>query len=335
LKKKQPTREIFTEPNVKENPEVSVTREQGFRENFLKYHESQNTKKFENFFDKIDFDILKGIFIEFIKEHEFDGDEINFLNRDRIFSMENLSTGGEFLPEKNAIILDEPEPKEFILVKENQFKQKQEEIIGAYGSWDIYRLKVTIHEEVHAISKNECVGLYNEDGTGRSEARFSQIGFHQAYNTIPQEGYYRPEFHVEWATHFFHALDEAITERVCRIITLKYLEKTKFDAVASEVYKKNLENNPSRLLHYQDEIDIISGIVKKVAIIHNKSEYEIWTKFEKGHLSGERFEGSELRHMLEKTFGDQFIEDLAWLWPANSNQRAFQKFEDKYDLSSD
>lgn len=90
-----PPSQIFTEPEIKEPSEVTAQRERKFKEDFLAGGRSQNTKKYEAFFNRLDFKVLHDIFLEFATNRGVSDTEINFLGRDQIFSLENTMKGGE------------------------------------------------------------------------------------------------------------------------------------------------------------------------------------------------------------------------------------------------
>lgn len=321
-------RKVFTSPGVLESSEKTIARRRNFREGFLEYNNTQNTARYEIFFDGLNFEILHDIFLEFVRRHGISVSEINFLGRENIFSSKNSMTGGSFLVENNIILLDDPDIETSPFIGADEIVRMKNEISKAYGSLDIYCLKKLVHEEVHAVSWNECVGMVGVEERDRSEARFAQTGFHQDYRTAPQEGQYKPKFHNEWASHFFHALNEAITERSARIITLRYLERTEFSMNGARVYERTLKENPEGLRDYNEVLTLIARIVQKLA--RGQNDEEVWNKFEKGLLQGERFEDGELKDMLENIFGEDFIKDLAWKMPDREDE--FFAFIRKYEL---
>jgi hypothetical protein len=86
-------------------------------------------------------------------------------------------------------------------------------------------------------------------------------------------------------------------------------------------------------LPYAEEVRVLDKIIDRIAQEVGISKETVTQAFFRALLEGEFFEDAEVRELFEKTFGSEFLDDLAELpmsWFPLSTDR--EKFERKYGL---
>ncbi len=313
------TREMWVSSEVPEEPEITREREEAFIQELLNRTDGRCSPEMQEVLDGIDFIKLKAIFTEIASQHGIDESKLNFLEKDRIFGVEgNAFVGGSYAFHSNVIFLAEKfSPKRFDrLAIKNQRKNK----IEKYGSENLFYLAGLIHEETHAVSKNECSNkVPNFDPASQLEFQDVQSGYHM----IGQE-----EDKSTWER--FGSLNEGVVEKLAREIVLRYLEETDWSKEEVGVFKKNLENNPEKL-GYPKEVNLVEKIISRLSEITGREEQEIWETFIGSLFQGERFESEEIKNLFTKAFGPEFLDDLAKIPPAGFTG-PMEEFMKKYQL---
>src|SRR3989344_1641165 len=301
---------------------------------------------------KMDFKLLRRLYAEVFRRCGLDESKMNFLERDRIRVMYEYAHEGRFDNQENIVTLGD---KKAILKKhygedpyyEAKLKKDLEQIPKTFGNDEVLVLSVLTHEEGHAISHRECVGEVTWDMIGEERKKtgnspvahghtapgepiFEQVGLHRTFplQTQGQESVYKKN-----GPAVFHALNEAVNEKLARRITLRYLEESSdFDDSTKDAYRQSVYGN-SPGLNYSNEVRLLDNIMGRIAATTGLSEEVVFEAFVRASLEGECFEDEMIQDFFKETFGPEFLIDLARLTgPFHEDSEELRNFVKKYKL---
>ena len=301
-------REFYSEPSVPEDPEVTRQREQEEIHRLLVRPEGKCSREMQESLDRINFVLLKKIFLEVAVRCGINEDGLNFLENNRIFGISEDFGSGEYQTKGNIILLGEGPRVNFL---KDRDKNRAKEV---YGSSDICLLATLIHEEVHAISKNICMGDITQSGYNRGGSG--------------QESFQGEEIRV-----IFYALNEGVVEKLSREIVLEYLRRAGLPEKETTIYRETVLKRPKELNYYR-EVTLVNTIIKKLSEETGQSEEAVFESFIRGLLEGEKFENTEAAELFKKVFGPEFLKDLSAIDPAyvTGAKEKLEEFKKKYNL---
>lgn len=302
----------------------SMGSEKEFIDGLKKRPGGQYSPEIKEVLDKIDFEKLKSMFADLARGIGIPEEGINFLDRDRVFGSEN---GSRYRPEENIIFLDQSKGRKGEWDLRSQEKidaEDNKEAKAVYGSREIRELRVLVHEEAHAISKVVCV--VDEWG--------STVQFKVGYNEVTQRNaLLRGKQKEKGRKMTFQLLNEGVTEKLARELTLKYLEDNNWPRGEIDVFEDSV-NKHNRGLSYVQEVKFVDALIKTIADKIDESEGVVWEAFVSGLLKGGVFRDENVKNIFKQIFGEEFLDDLSELDSlALGSQNQFVEFLKKYGIS--
>lgn len=294
-------RQVYYAPGIPEDPEVTKQREQ----NRIDPSRQNWSPEMTRFLEKIDFDLLKSIFAKRAARYGIEEKDLNFIGPERMLKIPGGFYRGYYSEKNNTILIAEKEPWE-----QNTEDQK------LWGNIEIEILATIIHEETHAVSKNECVGLIVESSpieksqeSTKRKIRESFLYTQSGYNRSSDSGMVRYSDKNEY--NVFHALNEGSVEKLSREILLEYLTTKKDqNPEAIKTLSETLKNN-QQSLGYADEVKLVDAIVRRISSETGKTIADSWDIIVKGLFEGETFDESEAKKLFDNIFGPNFLKDLS------------------------
>ena len=293
------------------------------RENEKKKHEGE----LKDFIGKVNFVLLEKLFLDVAEKCGIEKAKLSMVNEaDIVIGRAGLGSA-RFDSKKGKI---------------NRIK-----IESLFGSIDVYYLQTLIHEEAHAVSKNVCIGEVTEKSlleemrkTGeypiwvdRGNPGYQQTGLWRSFNTLDES----PDSPYKAKRDVFHLLNEALVERFSREITQQYLEADQnFDRDIVRKYREVISNKKLDL-SYVHESALLESIIIKIASTAGMPERTVEQAFYRALLEGELFEDDEVVELFQKTFGPNFLNEIAKLKVSmfTGAKRTMREFADKYGLELD
>lgn len=241
--------------------------------------------KLEKFLAKVDFDSLRMIFEDYLKKSGIPPEKFNFLGPDKIKYMKG---GGAAFFGDNSIRMNADVGRNLLMA------------INTGLAPDILNLHKIIHEEVHAISHNSQIEhspteAEYKSGYQKTKTKFTDIG----NGTVQMDN-----------SHFFRLFDEAVTERLAREITIRYLEKyPNFTNNASIYIYKNIGNHPGTDI-YQPEVDLLEALIKRLSMETELSEEFVWQGIIRSKMEGFSFYEDNMEGLFDELVGKDFTNRL-------------------------
>ncbi len=329
------SREIFSSPGVPEDPNVTREREEARAERLRTKEGGPNTAEWKEFLERVNFPLLKKIFVDVAARCGVPESAINFVGPDRIFSSYGFNeSSAKYDPAGNLIIVSNPEELPFFVdgteeEKETMRMKLKRRLEAQYGSLDINRLVMLAHEEGHAVSRSVCVDWQE----GKREWRYSHVGY---VRTFPYEEYRKGEPGMKTIYKkepiLFNAVNEGVNEKFIREVALAYLEQSNWPQEEIERFKNTLRNDPDQL-SYSMEVSIIDGLIRKLANKTDQSERVVWESLVAGQIQGETFEEDEITELFKESFGRNFLPDLAKFGQGDSEEER-RSFKLRYRLGT-
>lgn len=238
---------------------------------------------------KIDFAYLKKFFQNIARQATTDSREINFLERDRVFSGSNA-----YDDYHNIINLTD----EIGIAASVEWSPTEREVLI---------LRFLIHEEIHAISKIICIGeqssTHNPDSNYYVQAgfaRFSEGGRPPMYSPYSAAMKYGA----------FVAFEEGVTEKLALEATKQYL----FDhGWGLEEIDKTLDKVQDyiNLTPYGEWVGLVNKLIAKLAKTTGQGKKVVWESLIRGKMEGEKFEDQEIVELFDESISPGFLKDLA------------------------
>jgi len=353
------TREINPLESVPEG--IGKTQEKGQEEitRLLNRSEGQFSPELQETLEKIDFVKLRQLFLDIALRFGIYEDDLNFLDKKRIFGSAVRSVDSYYDLENNIIMITQDKAnishyEARLKLKDNTglvgdekmlevLNREKKAMIETYGSVDLSTLQTLVHEEVHAISKHICKSLYEQNVDKWTDVwlRVHQSGYRRNNiykKQLNAEFYPAPLMESEKFLKVFMVLNEAVVEKLAREIMLKYLENSGWPREEASVFEETVKNK-SKPLSYAREVYLLEAIIKKLSQKTKKSEESVWQIFIKGLLEGEKFDRPEERKIFEKNFSPNFLKELSNLstWPSWHSKRhesieELKAFMERYKL---
>ena len=238
-------------------------------------------QKLEKFLKKVDFHLLKIIFDDYAKKSGVAPADVNFLGPEKIFYKKGR---GAHFSSNNTISMN----ADITL----------DSAVGISSGIppDLLRLRNLIHEEVHAVS------FRNSVKHSETESEYSS-GYKSAKEVITEKG--NGVIQID-EIHFFRLFDEAVTERLAREITKRYLEThPEFtNAVSRNIYA-HLDKNPNIDI-YQVEVDLLEALIKRLSIETGLSQEMVWEGLIRSKLEGFFFFDDGMQELFDELVGPDF-----------------------------
>jgi len=329
------SREIYLEDGTPEPDHLDQQRQQKIIKYFKEKEGCQNTIEWKEFFNKIDFSLLREIFNEVALSYEVPKEKVNFIGPEGILSHEGAYTNSVYMQEYNLIQLGNPnytnDHKYLLWADEEKRGDLVCKLNETFGSIDIFRLKQLVHEQVHAVSKNIGRGFVEKNSkSGGGYFLYKQSGF---WRVSDRRDEFKSPVYSE-GYDIFPLLNEAVVEKLAREIVLKYLESSNWPKVEVAIYKNTLNHHPEKLGGYADQVSLIDSIIKKISSKSNVAEEDIWNFFKKGLFEGEKFEDPDKIKLFKETFGSEFLKQLAYLQHPMFTVSEYQlgEFKEEFNL---
>ena len=273
-------REFFTGTVEAETPEQKERR--------MRYEEGAKKKlgweekdpKLAEILDKVDFDILRGILERHAIHSGVPKGQMNFVGKDRIKHSASIFALGTYYLEENIIGLE------------------RKDIEKKYEGMDLALAIVLClsHEEVHAASRIECHGYYDELKEEEHRTRHREIGY--------------------WKEDTFNAFNEAVTEKLGREVFEEYIRATA--AVRGSELRSFLMQHSARKkseehqykVPCQEEVEFLEYVIEEIHHATNLPEKTIWEAFIRGLFVGEKFQDKEIQAGFAEIFGEDFLKQM-------------------------
>ena len=270
--------------------------------------EEQYSAEMKEILEKIDFDKLKGLFLEVVSKHGIDEKSINFLGKDRIRGSQGDWRNNYYHFKSNTINLEEQDAS----------NEQMQDRIESLGGKELHLLRRLVHEETHAVIKNRL----DKDG--------SQNGYTRSCSENEDDAV---EWYSRWGQEtIFKAFNEGVVDKLSREILLKYAEQTSQSANEVVILKKTLKKNSTGVA-YAMEVKMVDTIIKYLAKENKVTKKKIWDLIVEGLVKGEVFEDSELTEYFSKAFGPGFVKDLARVNPKSIHDKSLELLATKYGFS--
>ncbi|HEX3095717.1 MAG TPA: hypothetical protein VHQ20_01195 [Patescibacteria group bacterium] len=156
------------------------------------------------------------------------------------------------------------------------------------------------HEFTHGLSKVECAGFQIANTSG----------FYKSKNAEGEEG------------QFFELFNEAITEKIGREVTERYIEsdskREDYEEVLGGIYKT---------VGYEPFVLFVDQFVDLISEKTGVSREVVWDGVKNSFLNGEDLFDSEIKEEFESTFHKGLIEELSEISSKKEAQAILNKME--------
>lgn len=244
----------------------------------------------EKMLDEVDFDCLKAIFQERRKELGVkDTEQVNFVGKDAVVST-GYSHLARYFRETNEIGFN------YQKVDEDIFQvdfSPQERFLKF--------LEVLIHEECHAMAYCD---VYNKIGAySMVESVEATVGYQKDRHEIIPEGGYNN-------SRFFRVFNEAVVEMMSEEIFSDYCKQKAYD---ENIVKSFLRKNCLSTDYKAEYVPIIKKFITLISASKKQGYADIWQDLQRGYFEGKDLYVDKMTSWLNKTFGNDFLENLATL----------------------
>lgn len=325
------SREMFSAPEIPEDPEKTRQREQAAVEGFAEHQKGKDTPEWQEHFGRIDFPLLKKCLAKIAARGQIAEDKMNFVDSDRVFLNNHRYPDGQYFPDTNIIsIYDRKIDVAPSLGGDDMTNEgSKQDVEKGYGNLDMNKLSILAHEETHALSRNVCVGWIQDHKNEVSLTDQSGYDRFDSTNSI-QIGKYARSKHSP--SRLFRALNEGVVEKLSREVAVDYMEEAGWDARWVRSFKKTMAESPDKLV-YSVEVLLVDVLTSKLAEKSGQHERVAWEAIIQGLLHGETFEESEVVALFEESFGPDFLNELSVLNTQSQidNTKVLQ-FIKKYNL---
>lgn len=271
------TRNFFTKGGQPESVEQQRRRLEREKTDFDSYRATfREDEKGREQLEKINWDILKNILEQYLEKAGLPKESINFIPKEKTLSVPNshIRFLGKYDRQDNVILIN----YEFI----KNFSENSEQKLNP----EIDFLLTLIHEEIHAISKQECYGA--EDGK-----LSNGVEIVSGYLTLKD------------GSIAFHALDEGMTEKMAREALLDYVRATGHFQIKECVdFFEKYQNE------YNANIECIDELIERISIFTGVSPDVVWGGFIRGKFEGEDFTDLTLKEGLVQIFSEGFLNQI-------------------------
>lgn len=157
---------------------------------------------------------------------------------------------------------------------------------------DIYVLETFIHEQTHAIAKNEI--KTKEGGMGISRYLVDES------NNIE---------------HAFWFLNEGITEKSAREILVKYLGKDNTYLNDEKKLFCNIWSSNEVYCPREKDVKLVNLFIKRISEEIGLNESDVWTTLKESYMKGEDLFDNGIRIQMSELFDKDFLEKLSKYTP--------------------
>ena len=254
-----------------------------------------------NFFEKVDFPTLRGMFEDISERSGGDPKALNFIEPDRItYTFPNVHHGvrAAYRPEENLIMM------RYHMLRE--FAQEKLQI-----PVDLLALSVLCHEEVHATSRVECRGL--EIIAGRPRYDYIRVGY---FLDSPQEQE-KDEGVDKGRMVFLRLFEEGVTDKLGQEIFREYVRRTEFaDKKTMAEFDRAAAEHGKEFL-YVTPMKFVDALIAKISRETGISRRVVWQAIVRGKYEGEDLANPELREAFAEMVSPYFLDRLS---RANSDE---------------
>jgi len=306
----------MTEKNFQiTKPDNTLTRESGL--------ENLNKKSLENFTNKVDFELLKKVFITKLHAIGINSPDIDsgFVMRKDIFQtpliqkiLSFCGTKGSFESARNGfarrIMLNETHVKISEWLKNQDPKTR--------GSEEFYSsmLSALCHEEVHAVSHHSCTEWVSKNHLLDSSNERSGLGS----RNVEKHKLFKTQ---NTSSTFFTLIDEGVTDMIAEDMYNKYLQQQ--SSIEHKSYAAGYPNARSVLNTFLDKISSECELKHDI----------IWTAIVKSKILGAQLENSRVHQLFGNALPEKFWQKLSKVTPTQKIKPYLLKREIKNSIWSE
>ncbi|HEY4510368.1 MAG TPA: hypothetical protein VJJ73_00845 [Candidatus Paceibacterota bacterium] len=160
-------------------------------------------------------------------------------------------------------------------------------------------IHIIIHEEIHAVSRNKCAGLFERDSDG-----FLRVNIQSGYTQLHVET--GPEAFEDIAYCLF---DEGVTEKITQELTVDYFKShpDSYEYKKAQAYYDSDETKKSYIL----PTSLVDAMISKIANETGFSKQMVWQAIVRGKIEGEDLSDPDFESMFAEIFTPDFIRSLA------------------------
>lgn len=285
---------------LKKDPEITHLNHDSIKEI---NHETPEKKNLENFINKVDFELLKKVFITKLHKVGINTSNINsdFVMREEIFqtpliqkilSFYNIKGDFENVRDGSAkrIRLNETHVKISEWLKNQDPRTRDSEEF--YSSM----LSVLCHEEVHAVSHHSCTEwesknyLLNESSE-RSGLSVRNIEQHKLFKT------------TNTSNTFFTLVDEGVTDMMAEEIYNDYSKQ-----------QNSIEQRPY-VAGYPDARSVLNAFLDKISLECELDREVLWGAIVKSKMLGAQLGDDRVNQLFGDALPEKFWQKLATATP--------------------
>lgn len=245
--------------------------------------ETNRDPEFEKLLAKIDLDWLRQRFGQVLSHTDVDPATLNFIPADRITSDRSLESSGMYSTRDNQI-----------LVNPEKIKEQQER-------WqvpaELVLLEIFTHEQIHAVSKTQNVGLFEDNPEYSLRTGYSLFRGNSKNESKEMDTY----------TMF----DEGVTEKWSRQIYQEYLQAHP-DLADPESVKRfqNMISTDGWAKVYDLEISLVEAMMAKLAKETGVSTETVWQAILRSKLEGEDLDHPDFQELAKQFFSDKVLQGI-------------------------
>ncbi len=276
----RPSREYLQSSGVPEDPGSVAEHEAEVRQEI---NETERDPELERMLAKIDWDWLKQKLASPLQHTDIDPASLNFLTPERITTDDSL------------------ESEALYSIRDNQLLIKIEEIQEVQKQWqvplELMFLYLIAHEEVHIVSKSECVGLFGDD------PKYTlRTGYSLFHGNDKDES---REFDT------YTVLEEGLTDRWAREVVLEYLQAHPdfADAAGTAEFRAKLTDDHWHK-KYDLEVSVVEAMIDHLAQETEVKPETVWNAMLRGKLEGEDLTRQDFQQLARQFFSKKFLEQL-------------------------
>ena len=263
----------------------------------------------------LDFEKLKGVFLEELRKSGVPEENINIGVLDKIIAFPNSNDliGSMYYAFINRIAFS-ANSKSFIELKQQMIDNKELPPDVLMGVQLLF-----IHEVCHAFSRvrisftdvDEKNFVYNQD-----------VGY--SISTISQE-----DGGLDSSVKLFEVFNEGVTQRIAEEVFLEYSKRVGIsEEVKSFLAKFNSSSSSLQYRVYENQVDSICERISDYAGIPKDV---VWEGFKRGYFEKPELFHKETLELFRDTFGDDFLDNYM-KFDYDTSMSELAKFDATYNL---